>query len=382
MVQELVQEQTSVKPKRNETSRLPLTPPATVEKKQTDENANIAKVSPKKLLPQLKKSNRKPRLKYRPDPFSVFHLNDYLDGLDGDKDADFVRYALRHSKRIVTVAGAGISVAAGIPDFRSKTGLFKSLSGKKSTGLSSGKDLFDFNQVYSCDEMSIKFNGMITDLHRLAQESQSTAFHSMLNEIAAEGRLQRLYTQNIDGLDTRLTHLNTKIPLEKPAPVTIQLHGSINHVECNMCSKIDKLDPSIFKCNSEDTTNGTQVVPTCSQCEEYEAVRMVAGLRSKGVGKLRPRVVLYNEMHPEGDLIGEITSHDIKKKPDCLIVVGTSLQIPGVKQLCKQFVQTIRARKGIVLYLNKDLPSQSVLDSIGWVDLIVLGDCQDVSKLL
>ncbi|GAV52899.1 hypothetical protein ZYGR_0AI01810 [Zygosaccharomyces rouxii] len=382
MVEELVQEHKSVNSKKNEASRLPLTPPATVEKKRTDENENVAKVSPKKLLPQLKKSNRKPRLKYRPEPFSIFHLTDYFDGLGGDKDADFVRYALKHSKRIVTVAGAGISVAAGIPDFRSKTGLFKSLSGKNSSGSSSGKDLFDFNQVYSCDEMSIKFNGMITDLHRLARESDSTEFHSMLNEIAAEGRLQRLYTQNIDGLDTRLTHLNTKIPLEKPAPPTIQLHGSVNHVECNMCSKIDKLDPSIFKCDSEDTTNETQVVPICSQCEEYETVRMVAGLRSKGVGKLRPRVVLYNEMHPEGDIIGEVTSHDIKKKPDCLIVVGTSLQIPGVKQLCKQFVQTIRARKGIVLYLNKDLPSQSVLDTLGWVDLIVLGDCQDVSKLI
>lgn len=371
MAQELVQDQIPVGSKRNEISGLPLTPPATVEKKRDDEKANIAKVSPKKLLPQLKKSNRKPRLKYRPAEFSVFHLSDYLDGLGGDKEADFVRYALKHSKRIITVAGAGISVAAGIPDFRSKVGLFKS---------SSGKDLFDFNQVYSCDEMSIKFNGMITNLHKLSKESESTDFHSMLNEIAAEGRLQRLYTQNIDGLDTRLAHLNTKIPLEKPAPMTIQLHGSVNHVECNMCSKIDELDPTIFKCNSEDTTSKTQIVPICPQCEEYESVRMVAGLRSKGAGKLRPRVVLYNETHPEGDLIGEITSHDIKKKPDCLIVVGTSLQIPGVKQLCKQFVQTVRAQKGIVLYLNKELPSQRVLDTLGSVDLIVHGDCQDLSK--
>ncbi|GCF01459.1 hypothetical protein ZYGM_000807 [Zygosaccharomyces mellis] len=381
MVQELVQDQISADLKENKTSRLPLTPPATVEKKRTDEKEYVSKVSPKKLLPQLKKNNRKPRLKYRPEAFSIFHLTDYLDGLGGDKDADFVRYALKHSKRIITVAGAGISVAAGIPDFRSKTGLFKSLAGKNLNGPVSGKDLFDFNQVYSCDEMSIKFNGMITSLHKLAQESESTEFHFMLNEIAGEGRLQRLYTQNIDGLDTRLTHLNTKIPLDKPAPMTVQLHGSVNHVECNMCSMIDKLNPSIFKCHSEDTTNNTQVVPTCSQCEEYETVRMVAGLRSKGVGKLRPRVVLYNEMHPEGDIIGEITSHDIKKKPDCLIVVGTSLQIPGVKQLCKQFAQTIRARKGIVLYLNKDPPSQSLLDALGWVDLVVLGDCQDVPKL-
>lgn len=381
MVQQLTHEQLEIKPKRNEVSRLPLTPPGTVEKTRNDEKSSVTSVNPKQLLPQLKSTTRKPRLKYRPDPFSVFSLSDYLDGLGGDKEAEFIRYALKHSRRVVAVAGAGISVAAGIPDFRSKTGLFKSLSGKSTASSSSGKDLFDFNQVYSSDEMNVKFNGMITDLHRLAQKTEPTDFHSMLNEIASEGRLQRLYTQNIDGLDTRLTHLSTKVPLEKPPPVTIQLHGSINHVECNMCSKIDKLDPSIFKCNSEDTVSEAQVVPTCPQCEEYESVRVAAGIRSKGVGKLRPRVVLYNEVHPEGDLIGEISTHDIKKKPDCLIVVGTSLQIPGVKQLCKQFIQTIRSRKGIVIYFNKELPSRSVLDTLGWVDLIVLGDCQDVSKL-
>jgi len=41
-------------------------------------------------------------------------------------------------------SGAGISVHAGIPDFRSPTGLFKSLKRENpKEGLSSGKDLFD-----------------------------------------------------------------------------------------------------------------------------------------------------------------------------------------------------------------------------------------------
>ncbi len=40
------------------------------------------------------------------------------------------------------VLGAGISVQAGIPDFRSETGLFQTLK-KDHSSLSSGKDLFD-----------------------------------------------------------------------------------------------------------------------------------------------------------------------------------------------------------------------------------------------
>jgi NAD-dependent SIR2 family protein deacetylase len=42
----------------------------------------------------------------------------------------------------VIFQGAGISVQAGIPDFRSSEGLFQSLK-KDNPALSSGKDLFD-----------------------------------------------------------------------------------------------------------------------------------------------------------------------------------------------------------------------------------------------
>ena len=42
----------------------------------------------------------------------------------------------------VVCTGAGISVQAGIPDFRSETGLFQTLKKENST-LSSGRDLFD-----------------------------------------------------------------------------------------------------------------------------------------------------------------------------------------------------------------------------------------------
>lgn len=47
--------------------------------------------------------------------------------------------------------GAGISVKAGIPDFRSSDGLFQSLKrDNPKDGLSSGKDLFDASVFNVC----------------------------------------------------------------------------------------------------------------------------------------------------------------------------------------------------------------------------------------
>jgi NAD+-dependent protein deacetylase SIR2 len=63
----------------------------------------------------------------------------------GIETTELCRSVMRHlssAKRIIVVAGAGISVAAGIPDFRSSTGLFATL--KADTKYKpSGKALFD-----------------------------------------------------------------------------------------------------------------------------------------------------------------------------------------------------------------------------------------------
>lgn len=375
---------------KQEQRELPLTPPSTLKKDSHSSGIveyNALDIKPRRLFKELKKTARKPRLKYRPDPCTVFNIDDYFDGLNQNKvgvveNMDFLKYALTYSKKIVVITGAGISVGAGIPDFRSSKGLFSSLKDKT---LSSGKELFDYHRVYSSDEMSIKFNDMIKIIHTLSSNTVPTQFHEFINRLALDGRLQRLYTQNIDGLDTRLPHLSTKVPLGKPSPMTIQLHGSIHHMECNKCSHIKDFDPTIFKSNAEDSSDTnikSQIVPLCPQCEEFESVRSVAGLRLKGVGKLRPRVVLYNEMHPEGDIIGEIANLDLKRKPDCLIIAGTSLNISGVKIMCRQFAEKVRSSKGFIIYVNKEMPAKSVIDTIGHIDLIALGDCQNIPKLL
>lgn len=95
--------------------------------------------------------------------------------------------------------GAGISVDAGIPDFRSSEGIFQTLK-RDNPDLSSGKDLFDA-KVFNSPATTKMFNMMIGNLAGQAADAQPTAFHQLLKTLDDRGKLLRCYTQNIDCLE-------------------------------------------------------------------------------------------------------------------------------------------------------------------------------------
>lgn len=117
-----------------------------------------------------------------------------------------------------------------------------------------------------------------------------TAFHSFLDKISP--RIMRMYTQNIDSLENRFESLSTNVPLppKAPWPKTIQLHGDLNHATCSKCRWVGLLDPNLLSSNEE---------MGCAECRIADDVRQVVGKRCQGVGKIRPRVVLYNESNPD-----------------------------------------------------------------------------------
>lgn len=290
------------------------------------------------------------------------------------KDLALLHHVFKHSRRLVVITGAGISVAAGIPDFRSATGLFKLLKNDDRLK-ASGKQLFDASVVYNDLETTDTFHTTMCDLHKLCAESEPTPFHDCINDISKDKRLLRLYTQNIDCLDARQSHLQTKTPLEAPWPQTVQLHGTINTMNCSKCNWTSPFDPAVFK--------GTEVVPECPECLEIEGVRIIAGKRSQGVGKLRPKVVLYNEFNPDAEAIGQVTESDLTSKPDGLIVVGTTLKIPGVRRMVREMSQAVHAAKGATVWMNIDDPPQIAKGEFeGCFDLIVKGDCQIIPQVL
>lgn len=107
---------------------------------------------------------------------------------------------------------------------------------------------------------------------------------------------------------------------------------------------------------------------------------MARSARPIRVGSLRPAIVLYDEPHPLGDDIGTIQSADILRKPDMLIIMGTSLKVHGLKKLVKDFAKGVHASSssptsspsakggkswaGKVIFVNKTAPGGE------WSDII------------
>ncbi|EJP69470.1 Sir2 family protein [Beauveria bassiana ARSEF 2860] len=280
---------------------------------------------------------------------------------------------LHKKKKIVVVAGAGISVSAGIPDFRSSNGLFATTK-KQYNVKSSGKHLFDAS-VYKHDSSTQSFHKMVRDMSAMSAKAVPTPFHHMLASLAQEGRLLRLYSQNIDCLDTQMEPLETKVPLNPkgPWPKTIQLHGGLQHMVCTKCSELSPLKAELF--------NGPEP-PLCAACTEQDSIRTIyGGKRSHGIGRLRPRFVLYNEYNPDEEAIGNVSSADLRTRPDAVIVVGTTLKVPGTRRLVKELCQVTRGRKdGFTAWINLS-PEPKGIDLKDCWDMVVQSECDNVARL-
>lgn len=401
-----------------------LTPPPTIEKTERKSFKNrqyhpddtdiqiktqSKNIVPTSLLPKLKELEDKKSNKYikpfytikknKPPKNSILDLNNNIDknSKNDSKKLTFLKSVFNDCTNIVMITGAGISTKAGIPDFRSnEIGLFKQrLTDSK---IKDNKSLFDINLIYSSNDYTLQFNKLIRNLHNLSQSNIPTPFHHLIDNLISRGQIKRIYTQNIDAMETKIDSFKdldpiqffTKLPIKPPYPKLIQLHGSINYTQCNKCHQIKPLNPYDFitELDTSETKIDHILIPQCSQCEEFEEVRKIAGIRSKGVGILRPKIVLYNELHPDGDEIARVINYDIKsKKIDCLMIVGTTLEIPGVRDLIKGIIKNMRPQrllgKFVVIFISNELPNKNILKLFGddGIDLIVHGDCQDLVNL-
>jgi NAD-dependent histone deacetylase SIR2 len=317
---------------------------------------------------------KKIKLEKKPRVTSHLDLNEETDRIQAEqkKELDVLLKLLSTKRKIIVIAGAGISVSAGIPDFRSSTGLFKTLKSEHKLK-ASGKQLFDAS-VYQTGSSTSSFHDMVRNLSQLVSDARPTPFHHLLSQLAKEGRLLRLYTQNVDGIDVAMPFLETKVPLNTkgPYPRSIQLHGGLETMVCSKCNTLAPFQPDLFE---------GPLAPLCDTCVEADRVRTDhAGKRSHGVGRLRPRIVLYNEHNPDQDAIGAVMASDLKTRPDAVIVVGTTLKIPGVRRIVKELCNVVRDRRdGLSVWMNMDPPPVGKDFGDCW-DIVVKGPCDEVAN--
>ena len=150
----------------------------------------------------------------------------------------------------------------------------------------------------------------------------------------------------------------------------VQLHGDIDTLRCTLCQRTADW--------TEEDVSGFLAgeASRCHDCEMKNRQRQESGKRAMKVGTLRPSIVLYGESHPATDDLASITTHDLSLKPDVLLILGTSLQVHGLKAMVREFAKRVHARpkgQGKVIFVNLTPPSESIWKD--YLDYWVSMDC-------
>ncbi|XP_006630852.2 NAD-dependent protein deacetylase sirtuin-1 [Lepisosteus oculatus] len=238
---------------------------------------------------------------------------------------DVVRL-LQECKKIIVLTGAGVSVSCGIPDFRSRDGIYARLA-IDFPDLPDPQAMFDIEYFRRDPRPFFKFAKEI-----YPGQFQPSPCHKFIAMLDKQGKLLRNYTQNID-------------TLEQVAGVQriIQCHGSFATASCLICKY--KVDCEAIR---EDIFN--QVVPHCPKCPPDFPLAI-----------MKPDIVFFGENLPEQFHRG--MKHD-KDEVDLLIVIGSSLKVRPVALIPSSIPHEVPQ----ILINREQLPHLNF-------DVELLGDC-------
>ena len=185
------------------------------------------------------------------------------------------------SENIVFFGGAGVSTESGIPDFRSKDGLYNQHDVR-----------FDkYQPEYLLSHSCLVYEPKVYyEFHRQKMDTRNIEpnnAHKYLAALEKTGKLKGIVTQNIDGLHQKAG-----------SRVVYEIHGSALRNYCMSCGK-EYPEDYIFESD--------EPIPKCS-CG----------------GIIRPDITLYEEGLPENQVSGAI---EALSKADMLIIGGTSLSV-------------------------------------------------------
>lgn len=210
-----------------------------------------------------------------------------------------LKQIIAQSSKIAFFTGAGISVASGIPDFRSVGGINEKIAktGHAPEYILSVDYLNDDPQGF----MSFCFD------YLLFADKTPNIVHNWIAQLEREGRSLGVVTQNIDGLHS-----------DAGSHKVDELHGTMNRFYCTHCHA-QYTKPNVL----------AHQLHQCDQCG----------------GHIRPAIVLYGEMLDQKTLMRAMYKIS---DADTLIVLGSSLIVQPAAGLVSNF-----AGKHLVI-INQD----------------------------
>ncbi|KAI2472227.1 NAD-dependent deacetylase sirtuin-2 [Annulohypoxylon bovei var. microspora] len=238
-----------------------------------------------------------------------------------------------NAKKIVVMTGAGISTAAGIPDFRSpKTGLYHNLS------------RFNLPHPEAVFEIDF-FRRNPAPFYLLAKELypgnfSPTISHVFIALLAKKGLLRMLFTQNIDCLER-----TAGVPPNK----IVEAHGSFASQRC-------------VECRTE--------FPDAMMHDFVKRGEAPHCVREVCKGLVKPDIVFFGEQLPETFY----NNINVTATADLVLVMGTSLLVHPFAGLPRN----ARERVPRVLFNLERVGDLGTRAD----DVLVLGDCDSgVRKL-
>ena len=220
-------------------------------------------------------------------------------------------------ERLVALTGAGISTASGIPDYRDVDGAWKHQK---------PMDYRDF--IASRRSRQRYWSRSFFGWQRFSQALPNRA-HLALARLQQMGRLQRIITQNVDGLHQRAG-----------SQLVTELHGSLDSVVCLDCGASmprASMQQDLLRHNPElAELSGILAPDGDAQLQDVDESQLRVPSCEACGGILKPAVVFFGESVPAQRVQ---QCRDAIANCDALLVVGSSLMVYSGFRFVREAVQ-------------------------------------------
>ncbi|KAF8074705.1 SIR2-domain-containing protein [Lyophyllum atratum] len=295
---------------------------------------------------------------------------------------------IRSSRRMIILTGAGISeyhplqisniyqsffiagVSCGIPDFRSRDGLYASLKDRGQYELDDPQQMFDINYFRENPAVFYSFASQIYPSNFIPSPC-----HRFIKLIEEKDKLLRNYTQNIDTLET-LAGVQR----------VLQCHGSFATASCLLCRR--RVPGAEIE--ADIMNQKVAICPVCHPPAAPTPKKKKGKKKAKGDWDSNDEDESDDAAYPPGIMKPDITFFGEKltdefdrslaedrERVDLLLVIGTSLKVSPVAEILSHLPHSVpqilinktpirHINPDIVLLGNADDIVNHLCDELGW----------------